>query len=426
MRIDLIYTESERTVRELLERKWRQHIEQGEIMAKIMREFGLGQVSAAQELTRALGVQRVEVTGENYKLVNNDCVLEARNQESNSVGLVLTSIPFSTQYEYSPNYADFGHSDDNEHFFEQMDYLTPELLRVLQPGRLAAVHVKDRVVPKGVGDQAFQTVYPFHVDTITHFKKHGFAYMGMKTIVTDVVRENAQTYRLGWSEQCKDGTKMGVGSPEYVVLLHKPQTDRSRGYADIPVSKEKADYTRARWQVDAHAFWRSSGNRLLLPDELALLGHDKLAKAFTAFTLTKPYDYEEHVSIGEALDRLGALPSTFMSLAPGSHHDEVWHDVNRMRTLNGEQTQRGLQNHVCPLQFDIVDRLIGRYSNPGDEVFDPFGGLFTVPLRAIKKGRRGRAAELNPEYFRDGLRYLQTEEKQQAMPDLFGAIEDAA
>ncbi len=185
-------------------------------------------------------------------------------------------------------------------------------------------------------------------------------------------------------------------------------------------------YSRARWQVDAHAFWRSSGNRLLTPDELALLGPDKLAKAFTAFTLTKPYDYEEHVSIGEALDRLGALPSTFMSLAPGSHHDEVWHDVNRMRTLNGEQTQRGLQNHVCPLQFDIVDRLIGRYSNPEDEVFDPFGGLFTVPLRAIKKGRRGRAAELNADYFRDGVRYLQTEEKQQSMPDLFGSLEDAA
>ena len=40
----------------------------------------------------------------------------------------------------------------------------------------------------------------------------------MKTIVTDVVRENNQTYRLGWTEQCKDGTKMGVGMPEYLLL----------------------------------------------------------------------------------------------------------------------------------------------------------------------------------------------------------------
>jgi hypothetical protein len=241
-----------------------------------------------------------------------------------------------------------------------------------------------------------------------------------------VVRENNQTYRLGWSEQCKDGPKMGVGSPEYVVLVRKRQTDRTKGYADLPVVKSKDDYSRARWQVDAHAFWRSSGNRLLTPDELALLGPEVLAKAFTAFTLTKPYDYEEHVQIGEALDRLGALPSKFMSLAPGSHHDDVWHDVNRMRTLNGEQTRRGLENHICPLQFDIVDRLIRRYSNAGEVIYDPFGGLFTVPLRAMKLGRRGRAAELNSEYFAAGLRYLHEAEQEKALPDLFGTIEDAA
>ena len=84
----------------------------------------------------------------------------------------------------------------------------------------------------------------------------------------DVVRENNQTYRLGWSEQCKDGTKMGVGCPEYVLLFRKPQTDRTRGYADLPVAKSKTEYTRAHWQVDAHAFWRSSGNRQLTAEEM--------------------------------------------------------------------------------------------------------------------------------------------------------------
>ncbi len=447
--IDIIYSEAEREVLKVLQQKWKQHDEMIETMTAIIREFGLNPHAAAQALTRSIGVERVEARGENFIVANNDCVEECLLMAENSVGLIVTSIPFSNHYEYTPSYNDFGHTENNDHFWRQMDYLTPELLRILQPGRIAAIHVKDRIQFGNVTGAGVPTVSPFHAEAIFHYRKHGFDYMGMITVVTDVVRENNQTYRLGWSEQCKDGTKMGVGSPEYVLIFHKPQTDRSRGYADVPVAKEKRlwvpaekceftgdvikpahwnsdGYSRARWQVDAHAFWRSSGNRLLTPDELALLGPDKLAKAFTAFTLTKPYDYEEHVSIGEALDRLGALPSTFMSLAPGSHHDEVWHDVNRMRTLNGEQTQRGLQNHVCPLQFDIVDRLIGRYSNPEDEVFDPFGGLFTVPLRAIKKGRRGRAAELNADYFRDGVRYLQTEEKQQSMPDLFGSLEDAA
>ena len=108
-----------------------------------------------------------------------------------------------------------------------------------------------------------------------------------------------------------------------------------------------------------------------------------------------------------------------MSLAPGSHHPDVWHDVNRMLTLNTEQGHRAQAKHVCPLQFDIVDRLINRFSNEGDLVYDPFGGLFTVPLRALKAGRRGRAAELNPGYFLDGVKYLEAQERASSMPMLF-------
>jgi DNA modification methylase len=62
-----------------------------------------------------------------------------------------------------------------------------------------------------------------------------------------------------------------------------------------------------------------------------------------------------------------------------------------MRTLNGEQTNRAVEKHVCPLQFDIVDRLIERYSNKGELVYDPFCGLGTVPVRAIKAGRAAAA-----------------------------------
>jgi hypothetical protein len=268
----------------------------------------------------------------------------------------------------------------------------------------------------------FQTVYPFHADMIRHFQKHGFGYMGMKTIVTDVVRENNQTYRLGWSEQCKDGTKMGAGSPEYILLLRKPQTDRTRGYADVPVVKEKAKYSRARWQVDAHAFWRSNGNRPMTPEELAALPADVMSNLFTEFTLLDVYDYEHHVKVGEELEARGALPATFMSLAPGSHHPEVWHDINRMLTLNSEQKQKGWEKHVCPLQFDIVDRLIVRYSNAGEVVFDPFGGLMTVPVRALHLGRKGRGVELNPGYFMDGVKYLQAKEREKAMPTLFDTL----
>ena len=164
---------------------------------------------------------------------------------------------------------------------------------------------------------------------------------------------------------------------------------------------------------------------MLTPDELALMGPDKLAKLFTLHSLQGIYDYEAHVRIGEALEARGALPSTFMSLAPGSTDPDVWHDVNRMLTLNGEQTKRGLENHICPLQFDIVDRLIVRFSNPGELVFDPFGGLATVPVRALKLGRQGRSVELSTPYWADGVRYCQAMEAEISMPSLFDTLPPA-
>lgn len=421
--IHVIYAESEREVLRELQRKWAQHKEMVANMTSIIRSHGLNHLSMAEALQRSIGVERIEASGEGWTVANNDCVEEARRMADNSVDLIVTSIPFANHYEYTPSYNDFGHTEDNAQFWRQMDFLTPELLRVLKPGRLYCCHVKDRILFGNVTGAGAPTVSPFHAEALFHGRGHGFDYLGMITVVTDVVRENNQTYRLSWSEQCKDGTKMGVGSPEYILLFRKPQSDRTRGYADQPVVKSKADYTRARWQVDAHAFWRSNGDRHLTPEELASLPPDVLSRTFTQHTLQALYDYESHIRIGEALEARGALPASFMSLAPGSHHPDVWHDVNRMLTLNTEQSRRAQEQHVCPLQFDIVDRLINRYSNPGETVFDPFGGLMTVPVRALRLGRKGRASELNPGYFLDGVKYLQATEREVSMPGLFDVID---
>ncbi|AII28210.1 DNA helicase/methylase [Mycobacterium phage Sparky] len=421
----LIHSETEREVVRVVREKWAQHRELTSTMTDIIYEYGLDPEAISEALQRSIGCERIEASGEGWLFANNDCVPETESMGDSSVDLIVTSIPFSNHYEYTPSYNDFGHTDDNAHFWAQMDYLTPQLLRILAPGRIYACHVKDRILFGNVTGAGVPTVSPFHAEAIFHGRKHGFDYLGMITVVTDVVRENNQTYRLGWSEQCKDATKMGVGSPEYVLLFHKPQTDRSKGYADTPVTKSKDDYSRARWQVDAHAFWRSSGNRSLTADELAALPPDQLAALFTKHSLQDVYDYQSHVRIGEQLEGRGALPATFMAIAPGSWSPHVWHDVNRMITLNGEQKRRNVQMHVCPLQFDIVDRLITRFSNPGELVFDPFGGLGTVPLRALKLGRRGRGVELNPGYYFDAVKYLQAEERRRDMPSLFD-LEDAS
>lgn len=419
VRIDIIFTSAEREVRRQLMRKWEQHNTMTEKMTSIIREFGLSQAAMAHTLTRMLGVDRAEVKGKHFTAVHSDCVKETARMQENSVGLILTSIPFSTQYEYSPNYSDFGHTDNNEHFFEQMDFLTPNLLKVLKPGRICAVHVKDRIVPGGMTGLGFQTVYPLHARCIEHYTRHGFGYMGMKTIVTDVVRENNQTYRLGWTEQCKDGTKMGVGMPEYLLLFRKPPTSTEKSYADEPVVKSKDKYTRGRWQIDAHGFARSNGNRFMTPEELAKLPHEQMFKAYREFSLHNLYDFEHHVSLNDGLAEAGQLPVTFMLLQPQSWHPDVYTDITRMLTLNTAQSQRNKEMHLCPMQFDLADRVIAQFSNPGDVVFDPFGGLGTVPYRAIKAGRYGYMTELSAPYFADAVGYLAAMEREMSIPTLF-------
>lgn len=422
--IDIIYTEAEDPIYRVLMQKWKQHDDMQARMREIVQKYGLSGEAQTEKMSRSIGVERVEIKGKNFIAVNNDCVEETAKMAENSVDLIVTSIPFSNHYEYTPSYNDFGHNEDTRRFFEQMDYLTPNLLRVLKPGRVFCCHVKDRVLFGNATGMGMPTMEPFHAMCIRHYMQHGFAYFGMITVVTDVVRENNQTYRLGWTEQCKDGSKMGVGCPEYILLFRKLPTDRSKAYADEKVVKSKDEYTRAQWQIDAHGFWRSSGDRLMTKEEIMAMDTGKIQAAYRKYSRGTVYDYAEHVRMAKELDADDKLPATFMVVAPGSWTDQVWDDINRMRTLNTTQSQRRQQMHVCPLQLDIVDRLINRYSNPGELVLDPFGGLGTVALEAMKAGRRGYTIELNNGYFRDAVGYLKEYEQEDMNISLFDLMEE--
>ena len=422
--VDIIYMENEREIKNVLLQKWENHDRMVQKMIAIIKKYGLSEKGYEKALKRKMGVETMKVEGKHYTAVYGDCVEETAKMADNSVDLIHTSIPFGNHYEYSANYNDFGHNRDTKEFFRQMDFLTPELMRVLRPGRVAAIHVKDRVLFGNTTGTGMPTIEPFHSLCIDHYMRHGFQYFGMITVVTDVVRENNQTYRLGWTEQCKDGTKMGVGCPEYILLFRKLPTDRSTAYADVPVKKTKEEYTRAQWQIDAHAYWRSSGDRLIGKEELKQISVNNLQRVYREYSREQVYSYEEHVALANELDKNGKLPATFMVVAPGSWTWEVWDDINRMRTLNTSQSRRRAQMHVCPLQLDIVERIINRYSNVGDVVYDPFGGLMTAPMVAVKMKRYGKGCELNKDYFRDGVGYLQAAEDEIEMPTLFDFLQE--
>lgn len=424
--VHLIFAESESEVRAELESKWREHDDLTDTMSDVLREFGLNPTAISAELTRAMGVEREVYTGDGWTVALNDSVVEARDHlESDSVGLIVTSIPFGNHYEYSPNYADMGHTDNNAHFWWQNDYLTPNLYRSLKPGRMMAVHVKDRQLFGSVTGAGVYTVSMFHAEAIAHYTGHGFDYYGMITVTTDVVRENAQTYRLSYSKMLKDHSPMGVGSPEYILLFHKPQTNRAVGWADERIVKDKADYSVGRWQIDAASEWRESGDRLLSIDELAALDPETRTRLFTKQAIATVYDYDEHVRLAELLLAKNALPGSFASLNPGSWRSDVWHDILRIDTLNSEQKRRDVENHICPFPLGIPRRLIAEYSNPGDLVYDPFNGIGSTALCAVEAGRRAYGSELNPASVADSLVYLRRHDARASIPTLFDLIDVA-
>lgn len=420
--IDIIYMESEREIKTALLKKWKQHDKTVARMTEIVKKYGLNDITRYKRLERAMGHDVKVKKGKHYQIANADCVDYVKTLDTNSIGMILTSIPFSNHYEYCESYNDFGHNETTDKFFEQMDFLVPELLRVLKPGRVAMIHVKDRVLFGNVTGLGYPTMEPFHMLTTMNMLKNGFTYFGMITVTTDVVRENNQTYRLGYTEMKKDSTKMGVGCEEYLLLFRKPQTDRTNGRADEPVAHDGEEYPLSTWQINAHGYWRDSGDRLVTPEELAELPMSSRMEVWKNYSKTHVYSYKEHARISKELEDLGGISKEFMTLPPASNTPQVWDDIARMRTLNTTQSRRRATLHVCPLQLQIIERGIEQYSNKGDWIYDPFNGIGSTTMTAVKMGRYGVGSELNDGYWKDSIGYCEDAENEIESPTLFDFI----
>lgn len=347
--------------------------------------------------------------GENYSLYHGDSARIAKAIPDNSIGLLLSSWPFSNQYGYSDQLADMGTTKDEGHFFEQMDYLIPELLRITIPGRLSVVHCKDRIV---YGSKSKHGV--FHLDRFSDhvadaMENHGWLFFGRVTITTDVVAENKNTHRLTQKEMRKDASKMGVGLPEYLMIFRKKPTEGT--HSDEPVLVGEDDYySISQWQLDANSHWRSSGNRHFYPWE-----KDGI------------YDYKAHIAHLENYIRPRRGSGASM-LEPIPTNDNTWVwannvDYRRMNVLhNGRgmnETGEKTAQHICPLQLDVTERGIVRWSNPGDVVYDYFAGLGSVPVVAIGLDRYALGSELNQHYFEAAVNFCSAKEAKIKTPTLF-------
>ena len=174
---------------------------------------------------------------------------------------------------------------------------------------------------------------------------------------------------------------------------------------DDRVTLSPAAYTLPRWQLDANSLWRSSGERQRLPWE------------------QDGYSYAAHVAYLEDLDQKIQLGRAHGQPVP-TDNPWVWWDISRIKVLNGRVAKEAEdEKHICPLQLDLIERCITRWSNAGDVVLDYFAGIGSVPYVALQLGRRGVGVELKRSYFEVARRFLDDLELQQAQPTLFDMIE---
>jgi DNA modification methylase len=182
-----------------------------------------------------------------FDLINGDCVSEAKNIQDNSIHLSVFSPPFAELYVYSDDHRDMGNSRNYEEFFTHFNFLTPELYRIMMPGRIVAVHCMDLPIQKG--KEGYIGLRDFSGMLIKNFQDNGFIYHAKTTIWKDPVVEMQRTKSLGLlhKQVKKDSSMSRVGLPDYVLFFRKegvnPEPIKNM---DIPVDL---------WQQYASPVW---------------------------------------------------------------------------------------------------------------------------------------------------------------------------
>ena len=313
-----------------------------------------------------------QVIGDNYSLVNGDCVEGLSSLPDNSVGFCIYSPPFSSLYTYSNSDRDMGNSATNEEFMQHFGYLVKELYRVLKPGRIMAVHCMN--LPSSKQNDGFIGIKDFRGDLVRLFQSEGFIFHSEVTIWKDPVLAMQRTKAIGLlhKQLKKDSTISRQGIPDYLVVMRKP------GENDDPVEGPLYYFVGDDNLPDQDEITRCDGSVAKIPRGSA-----------TVIDVWQRY----------------ASP--------------VWFDINQTRTLQYQSARASDdERHICPLQLDVIERAMQLWSKEGDVVLTPFLGIGSEAYVAVKMGRKAIGFELKQSYFDLAVRNL--EDATRSQYDMFG------
>lgn len=294
-----------------------------------------------------------QVITDDYAIYQGDSCDVIRAIPGDSIHFGIHSPPFEGLYKFS-NYDRDISNNDGPDFWEHYAFLIQELFRVTMPGRIHAVHVMQ--LPTSKIRHGHIGMRDFRGEVIRAYEDAGWIFHSEVCIWKDpvVAQQRTKSIRLLHKQIVKDSTISGQGLADYIVTFRKP------GENPEPVSG---------------CFDRFSGT-----------GEPDRSK------YTTPTDGRNWYSI-EVWQRYAS---------------PVWMDINQTRTLQyrGGRDEKDEQ-HISPLQLDVIERCIDLWSNPGDTVLTPFLGIGSEVFGACTLGRKGIGIELKPSYFAQAKRNLE-------------------
>jgi DNA modification methylase len=208
--------------------------------------------------------------------------------------------------------------------------------------------------------------------------------------------------------------------------------------SDIPAMQMKDGYIGVRdfpgAVVAAHikAGWIFHGRAIVTKNPQAQAIRTK-AKALLFTQLRKDSSDSRPALLDHILifKKPGETKKTVNPVANGEIDNEKWIDwaggiwtgISESDTLQYTTARdKDDEKHICPLQLGTIERCIKLYSNPGEHILTPFGGIGSEAYQAIRFGRRATLIELKPSYYRIAVQNLQSAESAKDQGTLFAKV----